>query len=1143
MASDLDDLADPERRLCEVLAAYFDAVKAGEAPERDLWLAQYPDLASQLTAFLEEQDRLLRVTGPLRSIAQGTIGGPYLEATQGSPCRAAPDGNGTDHGTASAAVHVFGDYELFGEPTYGGMSVVYRAVQRSLNRPVALKMLRGGALAGEDDVRRFRLEAEAVANLDHPNIVPIYEVGERDGFRYLAMKLIEGTSLAQRLSEYRPNPRMSASLLATVARAVHHAHHRGILHRDLKPANILIDTDGQPHVTDFGLAKRVAGNSELTQSGAILGTPSYMAPEQASGNSKSITTATDIYGLGAVLYALLTARPPFRGDSVLETLEQVRQQAPEPPSGIGRAVDRDLEAICLKCLEKEPERRYASALALAEDLERWLRGEPTVARPLSRPARWRRWAWRRRGQLAAGAAALVVLVLIGLGVQQAMRLRQARLLVQEQERVIRGRDEEARHAQYVSDIHRASILIAQSAAKEARDLLDRHGAAAGAENLRGFEWSYLRGLTDVGRRSWVGHEGREVYRVEYAPDGRTFVTAGQDRTARIWDADTGKERLVLRGHEDEVDWASFDPNGIKLVTAGDDATVRIWSAADGTLLTVLDRLPSPAVNAQFTPDGRDVIAAARDGTLVRWDATTGRRRATCRAPHPDDAKWVEAMAISPQGTTLALAGQNSLVLLYDLSQGGLAAVTRPMAGMSTTGLCLAFAPDGRSLAATGRLGVHAFLYDPATGKTQFVLEGSTTTYTLAFAPDGRTLAVGDDQGALRIWDLATRSSQVSLLGHTGRIWCVAFAPDGRTLATTGRDGTIRLWDARRRSDRAVFRGLARIPMHPFNRTLASSVAFSAEGTQILASNDAGCVLACKLRDGTARTLKTAGRPVQETAARLAPDGSALAVREMTDLLAPATKPEQWRFRTVIYDLSGRRGPITLPGVVGGGSEQWSPDGRRLARVEDGGDLTLWDGATGRLLGRAAAGFGKDSSSLAFLPAGNVVIFFCGGVSPEPTYPFNLVVWKPATSQLERQSIPPQGPGPYTRIVLAPDGRYLAGAAGARAGLWDFPTLERRFLLVGHSEQVTDPAFAPDGRTLATTSLDKTVRLWSVAGGQELLVLDGHTGPVRAVAFSADGHVLASCGDGPDGGIEVIAWFAEGAARASPPRPRPPAKED
>ena len=329
-------------------------------------------------------------------------------------------------------------------------------------------------------------------------------------------------------------------------------------------------------------------------------------------------------------------------------------------------------------------------------------------------------------------------------------------------------------------------------------------------------------------------------------------------------------------------------------------------------------------------------------------------------------------------------------------------------------------------------------------------------------------------------------------------------------------------------------------MHsPFATTTASSVAFSADGTQLLAANDCGWVLACDLRDGTTRTVKTSDRRVHETEARLAPDGSALAVLEKTEQLAPGTGPEAWPVKTVIYDLSGRRGPVTLPVLLRGGwgAGVWSPDGRRLALVVPTGDLTLWDGVTGRLLGRAAAGFGDGSSSPAFLPAGDGVIAVCGD-DRFTSRPFDLVVWKSATSQLDRQPIPNQRLKPSGKIVLAPDGRNLADTEGHRARLWDLSTRERRFLLVGHSEQVTDLAFAPDGRTLATASVDKTVRLWSVAGGQELLVLDGHTGPVRAVAFSPDGRMFASCGDGPDGGIEVIAWFADGAARGREPRPRP-----
>src|SRR5260370_10650572 len=262
------------------------------------------------------------------------------------------------------------------------MGVIYKARQVSLNRTVALKMIRSQALASEPEVRRFQAEAEIAAGLDHPNLVPIYEVGHHDDQHFFSMKLIEGTSLASfrnGASADRTFQRCVARIVAVVARAVHHAHQRGLLHRDLKPGNVLLDRDGRPHVTDFGLAKRVEGDSGLTQPGAIVGTPSYMAPEQALA-TRTLTTAADAYGLGAILYELLTRRPPFRGTSVLETLQQVLRQEPVPPRALDSGINRDLETVTLKCLQKDPARRYSSAEALAEDLERWLAGEPIRAR-------------------------------------------------------------------------------------------------------------------------------------------------------------------------------------------------------------------------------------------------------------------------------------------------------------------------------------------------------------------------------------------------------------------------------------------------------------------------------------------------------------------------------------------------------------------------------------------------------------------------------------------------------------------------------------------------------------------------------------------------------------------------------------------
>ncbi len=314
---------------------------------------------------------------------------------------AAEDGSTGAGLQTGTRIGYFGDYELLKVLGEGGMGIVYKARQLSLNRPVALKMIRAARFPSADEVRRFQNEAEAVARLDHPNIVPIFEVGRYEDQHYFSMKLIGGESLDKRLKEYVADPRRAARLVATTADAIHHAHQRGILHRDLKPANILVDSDGQPHVTDFGLAKRVEGDSELTRSGAIVGTPAYMAPEQASGKRGVVTTSTDVYGLGAVLYALLAGRAPFGGTAVMDTLEQVRERAPEPPRRLNPRVPRDLEIVCLKCLEKDPRRRYASADALAEDLKRWLAGEPIAARPVGRVAR--AWMWCRRNPVLGPA--------------------------------------------------------------------------------------------------------------------------------------------------------------------------------------------------------------------------------------------------------------------------------------------------------------------------------------------------------------------------------------------------------------------------------------------------------------------------------------------------------------------------------------------------------------------------------------------------------------------------------------------------------------------------------------------------------------------------------------------------------------------
>jgi tetratricopeptide (TPR) repeat protein len=400
----------------EVLAAYLEAQDAGRAPRPDELRSRYPHLADELDVFFAGQDRLSRLAAPLREAAWSASAG-------GAPTNVADVtvAEWTETQT-DAPTESFGDYEVLGEIARGGMGVVYRARQVSLNRPVALKVIRAGHLACEADIQRFRNEAETAALLDHPHIVPVYEVGCHAGRLFFSMKLIEGGSVAGQLDRFKEDPKAAARLLATVARAVHHAHQRGVLHRDLKPSNILLDhaADGQPvpHVTDFGLAKRMETDSGLTQSGCIVGTPAYMPPEQAEGKRGAVTVAADVYGLGAILYAMLTGRPPFQGATVLETLERVVSREPDDPSGNNPSLDRDLRTICLKCLEKDPARRYGSAEELARDLECWLNGEPIQARSVTRAARL--WSWCRRNpavaSLSFGLAAALVLGVAGLTV-------------------------------------------------------------------------------------------------------------------------------------------------------------------------------------------------------------------------------------------------------------------------------------------------------------------------------------------------------------------------------------------------------------------------------------------------------------------------------------------------------------------------------------------------------------------------------------------------------------------------------------------------------------------------------------------------------------------------------------------------------
>jgi predicted Ser/Thr protein kinase len=491
-----------------VIAGYMLAVEAGDVPNRQELLDQHPEHADALRAFFTELDRMDRVASPLR-IADG------LEAT------GAVEANGH---TVLPTVRYFGDYELLEEIARGGMGIVYKARQMSLNRLVALKMILAGSFATSRDVQRFRSEAEAAANLDHPHIVPIYEVGEHEGQQYYAMKFVEGTSLAK---HPKGDPRQEVEPMLDVIRAVHHAHQRGVLHRDLKPSNVLVDSQGTRYVTDFGLAKRLAdANVSFTESGQVLGTPKYMPPEQAAGR-KDLTVVADVYSLGVILYERLTGQTPFTGDNALTLIRQARESDPPRPSTIRAGFDRDLETVVLKCLEKEPGRRYPSAEALADDLDRWLAGKPITARPSGSVAR--AWKWARRNPavaaLAASVGVLLVVVLIG-SIVAAVRLAAAAR--SSRAAAVRlaaaARSSQGLYLAAQSELVRPSnpglaLALALEGAERHPSPIAHNAVLAAME-------------ANDELRTLIG-PGSKVTMIAVAPDGRTAVTGSDDRTARL----------------------------------------------------------------------------------------------------------------------------------------------------------------------------------------------------------------------------------------------------------------------------------------------------------------------------------------------------------------------------------------------------------------------------------------------------------------------------------------------------------------------------------------------------------------------------------------------------------------------------------
>jgi len=1049
-----------------------------------------------------------------------------------------------------------GNYQILQEIGRGGMGVVYKARQANLSRIVALKMILAGEHSGLRERARLRNEAQAAAQLMHPNVVQIFEIGEHQGLPFLAMEYVAGGNLTRTLRAMPQAFRWSARLTETMARAIHVAHQRGIVHRDLNPSNILIALDGTPKISDFGLAKFLVDDKGLSLSGVILGTPSYMAPEQVSGNGQTIGPGTDVYALGALLYEMLTGAAPFRGFTPMETLCQVMEAELVPPSRLRHGVPEDLETICLKCLDRDPARRYSSAEDLAEDLRRYQENQPVRAHRTSKCRQALQWT--RRQPMAArllGLCSLLLFTLLGVVIAYSLYVtEQNRVSERAWSRAIKLKNEiaierdkfsyeasTARRRTYDAQLFQVKQSIESGQIELAQELFQPvlENFAATAKDPAGFELQYLNRLIE--RAAWLleGH-GAKVSCLAVSRREGTLVSGDSSGQVIVWDLDRKIPRYCQGKHNAPVckvaivagDETRRGTIASLIAQGGKSVELKLWDTATGALITTLHTGSLQDPDIQFSPDGSllTLCGLAPDDHGEQsyiWKLNSASPPDKPSATIPGTFK----QAFSPDGKLLAAGGCDGTVRLHVMADLG--SVHRPPALEQRPGgrvTALAFSRDGSRLAA-GRQDRGLTVWEVATGRifAHYTDQDGPVVF-VDFCLDGKALVGCEGTTVLWTRPLDQPGPRRLLPGVESQINSVCLSSDGRLLAAAARNQPVIIWNlsagTKERFYLANNRSVDQVEFTPDNKSL------------ILGCKDRQ-IRVWRFLDTPDLKRSLAGHQKEAWALTFSPDGS---------LLASGSDDHTIK----LWDVDSERELLTLTGHSQTVTAlAFFHEGDRLASVSLDGKVILWDlTRTGpdrrQVLASSsvlhayddrlrAVSVSSDDQHLA--AAGSKgLIHICdvaerevqfdlaGHTGPVYALAYSTNPWVLASASADRTVRwwdPNSGAeigndkrpftGDMRSVAFSTDGLMMAAGGDPRnVTLWSMNSWEVTRTMTGHPLTVRSVAFSPDFKTIATGCDDEKVRLWDTVTGQQFYDLLGHTDRINAVAFSPDGKTLASC---------------------------------